>query len=235
MAHSPVIAPTNGMLLVHSDAGDWVVPASGVLKLMAGTDYALHKAPSVQACVIMLPGGSGHGLAEKNQLYRATRPMRELMATLGARSLLASESRYNSRLRELTDMLAQAETWPESFSVPHWQPPTDARLARICEYVQHNLDSPRRLQDWADELECDPRTLHRLFVREYGIPFTQWRQQARLMAALQRLGEGRPVMEVALDLGYQTQSAFTAMFRRKLGITPSSWQEANRIRKLRAA
>lgn len=233
MSHCPVIAPSNGMLLVHSDAGDWIVPPTGVLKLKAGVDYALHKAPSVHAHVVMLPETNGDATAAKNQLYRASGLVRELMAMLGAGSL--SGAKHNNRLSLLADLLTEADVWPDSFSFQHWETPADSRVARICHYVQNHLDSPRRLQDWAEELECDPRTLHRLFVREFGIPFVQWRQQVRLMMALQRLGEGRPVMEVALDLGYQTQSAFTAMFRRKLGITPSAWQGASKARRLRAA
>lgn len=233
MPHCPVIAPSNGMLLVHSEAGDWIVPPTGVLKLMSGMDYALHKAPSVHAHVVMLPGSHGRVSAENNQLYRANGMVRELMATLGAGSL--PDAKHHNRLALLADLLSEADAWPDTFSLRHWELPADPRVVRICHYVQNNLDSPRKLQEWAEELECDPRTLHRLFVREFGIPFMQWRQQMRLMAALQRLGEGRPVMEVALDLGYQTQSAFTAMFRRKLGITPSAWQEASRRRKLRAA
>ncbi len=60
------------------------------------------------------------------------------------------------------------------------------------------------------------------------MPFVQWRQQTRLMAALEWLVEGRQVMDVALDLGYQTQSAFAAMFRRNMGMTPSEWQDNRR-------
>src|SRR5690625_2203343 len=57
--------------------------------------------------------------------------------------------------------------------------------------------------------------------------FVQWRQQTRLLAALEWLAEGRQVIDVALELGYQSQSAFTAMFRRNVGITPGEWQASN--------
>ncbi len=42
----------------------------------------------------------------------------------------------------------------------------------------------------------------------------------RLLAALSRLAAQDPISVVALDLGYQSPSAFTAMFRRTLGCPP---------------
>jgi len=67
------------------------------------------------------------------------------------------------------------------------------------------------------------RTLARLFERETGMRFVDWRQQARLARALVGLAEGRDVASVARAVGYESVSAFTAMFRRVLGRTPSNY------------
>jgi AraC-like DNA-binding protein len=53
--------------------------------------------------------------------------------------------------------------------------------------------------------------------------FGPWRRQALLLASLSRLAAGEPVTNIALDLGYDSPSAFTAMFRRTLGVTPSRY------------
>ncbi|MEC7536809.1 MAG: helix-turn-helix domain-containing protein, partial [Pseudomonadota bacterium] len=50
-----------------------------------------------------------------------------------------------------------------------------------------------------------------------------WRQQLRLQKALELLAEGRPVTSVAIDLGYESPSAFIAMFRRTLGAPPTQY------------
>lgn len=47
-----------------------------------------------------------------------------------------------------------------------------------------------------------------------------WRRM-RLLASLDALAAGHSILEVALDLGYDSQSAFSAMFRRTLGVSPS--------------
>ena len=48
-------------------------------------------------------------------------------------------------------------------------------------------------------------------------------QQARLLAALERLALGQTVTATALDLGYDSTSAFIAMFRKALGTTPGRY------------
>jgi AraC-like DNA-binding protein len=50
--------------------------------------------------------------------------------------------------------------------------------------------------------------------------FGEWRKQLKLLVAIDRLGQGHPVTRVALDLGYNSASAFTAMFKRTLGAPP---------------
>jgi AraC-like DNA-binding protein len=44
-----------------------------------------------------------------------------------------------------------------------------------------------------------------------------------LIAALEKLACGASVLEVALDLGYASPSAFATMFKRELGVPPSSF------------
>lgn len=53
--------------------------------------------------------------------------------------------------------------------------------------------------------------------------FGRWRQQLHIGLALQRLASGQSVMNVAFDLGYESTSAFIAMFRRMLGTTPARY------------
>jgi len=101
--------------------------------------------------------------------------------------------------------------------------PRDPRLVAICRAL---IDDPARdevLEHWADAVGASVRTLARLFRAETGMSFGSWRQQVRLIAALERLAEGQSVALVAHDLGYDSASAFTAMFRRTLGATPSRY------------
>jgi AraC-like DNA-binding protein len=101
--------------------------------------------------------------------------------------------------------------------------PGDARLGRICRALAREPGGTRTLADWGHEAGASARTLARLFVKETGLTFAAWRQQARLLAATAMLAAGAPITRIALDLGYESPSAFTAMFKRALGAPPSHY------------
>ena len=102
--------------------------------------------------------------------------------------------------------------------------PSDPKLRALCQTL---LDAPgdsRTLDEWAATLNASARTLARHFQSETGLSFGAWRQQARVLEAMGRLGNGAPVTQVALDLGYDSVSAFSAMFRRAAGASPSDYR-----------
>lgn len=109
---------------------------------------------------------------------------------------------------------------PEPLHLPH---PRDARLKRIAEALLADPADGRSLADWAKASGASERTLARLFVKECGMTFGAWRERLRLTQAVARLGEGEAVTAVAYDLGYQSPSAFIAMFKRSLGDTPGRY------------
>ena len=92
---------------------------------------------------------------------------------------------------------------------------------RIATALADDPGDNRPLSDWAAAVGTSERTLARAFTKETGLSFGAWRQRLRLMESLDRLMAGEPVTTVALDLGYATPSAFTAMFRKTLGAPPS--------------
>ncbi|NEU94725.1 helix-turn-helix transcriptional regulator [Bradyrhizobium sp. UFLA 03-164] len=101
--------------------------------------------------------------------------------------------------------------------------PTDPRLLRVARALADDPADKRRLDDWAILAGSPVRTLTRRFPIETGFSFTEWRQRVRLMRALEMLADEIPVTTIALDLGYETVSAFIALFRRTFGTTPARY------------
>jgi AraC-like DNA-binding protein len=101
--------------------------------------------------------------------------------------------------------------------------PSDPRLLRITTAIADDLADNRGLEEWATWSGMSTRTLVRRFMQETGLSFTEWRQQARVMRAFEWLASGKSVTTVAFDLGYDTVSAFIAMFRRAVGMTPTAY------------
>lgn len=98
--------------------------------------------------------------------------------------------------------------------------PRDKRLRTLCQAVLAEPARHRTLDAWARDAGASPRTMARLFRDELGVSFGQWRQQVFLSRALGMAAEGRPMAEIAGELGYASASAFTAMVRRSVGQPP---------------
>jgi AraC-like DNA-binding protein len=77
------------------------------------------------------------------------------------------------------------------------------------------------------ECGASKRTIQRLFREETKMTFSRWRQQLRLVHAMQRLASGEKVTAAALDAGYNSTSAFISMFRKQLGKTPARYLQAS--------
>ena len=107
--------------------------------------------------------------------------------------------------------------------LPH---PRDPRAKKLADRLRANPSEPRSLETLSMECGASKRTMQRLFAEESGMSFSRWRQQARLVHALQTLAAGQSVTNAALDAGYSTTSAFISMFRKQLGTTPARYLAA---------
>jgi AraC-like DNA-binding protein len=142
--------------------------------------------------------------------------LREVIAALDDRGV----SRHRERLLGTLALDEITRSQPLPLSVPM---PDDKRLRALCDAVLADPAHADSLEHWAAEAGASTRTIARLFRRELGVSFSQWRQQAVLARAIPLLSAGRPLAQVARDLGYQSQSAFSAMFRRAFGESPRAF------------
>jgi AraC-like DNA-binding protein/quercetin dioxygenase-like cupin family protein len=97
---------------------------------------------------------------------------------------------------------------------------------RICGLAQAALDNPGSIVSvdaWLADVAASRKTIERLFIAETGMPPSRWLRHARILQAISQLAAGKKISSVALDLGYESPSAFTYMFRSTLGMSPSSF------------
>lgn len=119
--------------------------------------------------------------------------------------------------------IACAEQKPEVLA-PHLPLPQDRRLKLICDTLLEKPADRRTTEEWGKVAGASARTLERLFRDETGMSFNAWRQSCRISAAIPRLERGMPVQLVAWEVGYDSASAFAAVFRRVVGINPAAVQ-----------
>lgn len=101
--------------------------------------------------------------------------------------------------------------------------PTDDRARRVADGLLAEPGDARTLVQWGRAVGASDRTLTRAFLAQTGLTFDEWRTRTRILAALPHLASGVPVAVVAPRVGYATQSAFGAAFRRIMGTTPSAY------------
>lgn len=188
---------------------------------------------------VWLPGGLEHSVsARQAQLFHSVYIRPDLAQGLPEHSAIVSVDPFTSGLIErLTriyhlqhDVGLYAHLAPlllhELVRLLQGDPdlplPSDPRARRICQSLLADPGDRRTLADWAIQTGASRRLLERLFRAETGTGFIEWRQACRVRAATPLLAAGQPVQQVAWKMGYDSPSAFTAMYRRATGITPAA-------------
>lgn len=208
-----------GVMLVDSSAGSWVVPPNRALWLLAGIEHCVRMSGEVKMRTVYIDATQFDGLPENTCVIAVSPLLRELIVAAVRIPVDYEEAGRDARLMHLLiDELKVSDVLGLHLPVP-----SDARLKRICETLtQHPADASTVAQ-WAERLGVTAKTVHRLFVKETGMTFAQWREQARLLVALRHIAHGERIIDIAFDCGYASQSAFTAMFRRHFGVPPSAF------------
>lgn len=212
-AHQVVHAAA-GIMRVFTSRGVWVVPPGRALWVPANIEHSILCTSSVSMRTVYLRG-QHVAFSAACVVWNVSSLMRELIIRVAAGDCRGQDEHL---LALLVSEIDSIDTVPV-----HLPEPTDAKLKGMTDTLLSHPDDTRKLDDWAAHLGVSPRTLIRRFQKQTGLTFRQWRQQARLLAALERLAEGQAVTAVALEVGYESPSAFVAMFRDALGVTPGKY------------
>ncbi|MCF8481074.1 MAG: helix-turn-helix transcriptional regulator [Rhodospirillum sp.] len=211
----------SGVISVETDEETWVVPPDRAVWVPAGVLHQVRapKGGRNRSLYITSTAARRWGLPEQCRVVAIPPLVRELILEFGHLPEEYDEAGPDGRLAHvILDRLAGLREVP--LNLP-W--PKDGRALAVARGLEADPADNRPLEAWAGEAGASARTLARLFQRDCGLTFGQWRQRLRLLAALERLGAGASVTAVALDLGYDSTSAFIAMFRNALGVTPGTY------------
>jgi AraC-like DNA-binding protein len=218
-ARGQLVYAVHGVMMVAADGGQWIVPPTRAIWMHAGVAHLIRCIGVVHMRSLYIRPDAAPALPARAHAVGVSALLRELiLAATEVEQPYDAESRDGRLMRLLIDELHALPVLPL-----HLPQPADARLRRICSRISRRLDDVSTLADWAATLGIDVKTIQRLFARETGMTFGQWRQQARLLHGLERLAVGDKVVDVALALGYDSPSAFAAMFKRQFGETPSTF------------
>lgn len=205
-----------GVMIVRSAAGTWVVPPSRAVWIVPDLMHEVRMSGAVKIRTLFIDPTAAPHLPPASCVMAVSPLLRELLiAAMRVPLDYLPDTRDGRLMRLILDELQQNDILPLHLPIPK-----DVRLKAICAALITDPADPRTADAWGASLGLTAKTIYRLFQQETGLGFGQWRQQARLLFALERLARGARILDVALDSGYASQSAFTAMFRRHFGVPP---------------
>ena len=133
-----------------------------------------------------------------------------------------SEMLFVEALRRYIDSLPPEETG--------WLAGTrDPAVGRALSLLHQKPGAPWTLERLGEEAGLSRSSLHERFVHFIGQPpmqyLTQWRMQ---LASGMLRDTNAKVVEIALEVGYESEAAFSRAFKRAVGVAPGAWRRGGR-------
>ena len=207
---------TSGVMRVDTQDTSYLVPPTTALFLPANVEHAISMDGPVAMRALFMQEEIAVRVANVTKVIAISGLLRELILAVCNETVEWEPEGRGYYLTELVlDEIGSAEPLPLGLHLP-----SDARLLRVVEGLLKRPHDRRNLEEWSDVACASSRTLARLFRAETGMSFRQWRQQARLTAALSALSIGSSPARAASISGFDSVPAFGAAFRGLFGITP---------------
>lgn len=214
-----LIYASRGVMTVNTSTGSWVVPSRRAVWVPAGIEHEVEMSAAVSMRTLYLRQGLSDLLPQDCCVVNVSPLLRELILRAIEIGMLSRNTPLHKHLIDV--ILDQFHALP---TVPLKLPmPVDSRALRVAELVRENPGEANPLDHLARKIGASKRTIERLFQTETEMTFGRWRQQLRMLHALRLLAAGESVTFAALEVGYDSTSAFIAAFKSTVGTTPGRY------------
>jgi len=122
-------------------------------------------------------------------------------------------------LRQFTPLALNFREYEGNQGVARWQ------VRKALEYLQSNFNQEFSLDHIATVAGLSKYYLERVFKKATGLSPHSYMLMLRVQAAQRLLASSaRPIVDIAMDLGFSDQSHFTNVFKKLTGITPHNYR-----------
>jgi AraC-like DNA-binding protein len=140
-------------------------------------------------------------------------------AILEGVGMLESESRMLWMMTQLVRSYADMSTTER-----HLGKETRA-IRRIRQYIDEHFTENVTLNTLAQHVSLSPYYLLRAFRAEVGMPPYAYLESMRIRQTQRLIKAGRPLAEVAAEVGFSSQSHMTRQFKKIIGVTPGQYAQ----------
>lgn len=109
-----------------------------------------------------------------------------------------------------------------------------APFKKVTEYIMNNFDKDISLPEIAGVASMSLTAFCNFFKKQYRMTFVEYLSAIRLGNACKMLGgdEGKSIIEVAYECGYNNLANFNRQFKKLKGMTPSEYRKSISIPKI---
>lgn len=214
-----LVYATEGVMTVQTEEGTWVVPSQRAVWIPAGIDHSIAMAGKVSMRTLYVAPRLSGWLPARCCVVAVPPLLRQLILhVMGIGALRRDVPEQRRMAAFLLDQLRVLPAAPLDLPLPR-----DSRALRVALRLRADPGDTATVDAIAREAGASRRTLERAFRSETGMSLGRWRQQARLLHAMRLLADGEPVTSTALEVGYESVSAFIAAFAKVIGTTPGRY------------
>ncbi|KZN44564.1 AraC family transcriptional regulator [Pseudoalteromonas luteoviolacea] len=217
-AHTSVqlLHTLTGVLRVTTPQGRWIIPPDRALWIPANVPHSIKAHGQVEVRTLFLDPFARADLPSDCGIFQVPELLKALINSAVDIPTPCPRGGKEERILELVlDELRDLSL--HDFNVPL---PEDKALLKLCEKITARLEHPWSLTDAAYMLSVSDRTVSRRFHQATGLSFGEWLRRKRLMRSMELLAQGNNVIDTALAVGYDSPGAFSAMFKRRVGLAP---------------
>lgn len=219
-----LVVAAEGSIMCRTHDGIRIVPSNGAVWIPGGFPHIVSISDSGRSyCVFIEPELAP--LPASCATFSINPMLREMIFHLANLPPLYPLEGPTSRLtRVILDELAQMKEEPLHFPVSK-----HPKIQQIASKLIEAPDDGRTIREWAEAVAMSERTLARLVLKHTGMTFGRWRQQLHIVIAVQRLSSGDTVQLISQELGYDSPSGFTAMFKKYMGQPPRRYLQDRNV------
>lgn len=212
-----LVFASKGVMTILTEEGYWIVPPRRAVWIPSRTVHSITMSGSVSMRTLYFAPKYVRSLPRSCCVMNVSPLLQELIVFACKTPAWTRDVPNQKHL--LGTLLHQIQT---ASSSPLQLPlPADPRAMRVAEKL---LAHPgNTVAGICEDCGASKRTIERLFVEETQLTLGRWRQQARLLQAIRLIASGEKIISAALEVGYDSPSAFIVSFKRLLGCTPGRY------------
>lgn len=217
-----LVFAARGVMQVQTPRGVWLVPPERAVWVPPRLEHAIDVLSDIEMRTVYF---QPRWLARQKATAAVANEFVVRVGALMREAILAMFEPHCDAARKLTLARLVVMDLRDAGDASTFMPmPLHERARQVANIILSNPAADRDLESLAAEAGISGRTLTRLFPEQTKLTLKSWKQRARVIAAIERLGQpGVSIKQVATTLGFSSTAAFSFAFRDVTGETPTAF------------